>query len=122
MFNKIFKEIFDFIQLLIVDKVGVEEWVVCFQIWSIKNELKMQGLKMVLNMIDFIMLEGKDMLGKVKQLCYKGMYLYDVYLGLLVVVVICVYFFMVFVVKKVFEGFVVKVVLVFMVFFVGQVF
>jgi hypothetical protein len=48
-----------------VDKVGVEERVARFQSRSIKNQAKMQGLKMVLSMIDLTTLEGKDTPGKV---------------------------------------------------------
>ena len=64
-------EIPDFNQSPSVDKVGVEERVARFQTRSIKNEAKMQGLKMVLNMIDLTTLEGKDTPGKVKQMCFS---------------------------------------------------
>ena len=39
----------------------------------------MNGLKLVLNMIDLTTLEGKDTDGKVKQLCYKAMHPHDAY-------------------------------------------
>jgi len=55
-----------------IDKVGVEERVARFQTRSIKNESKMQGLKMALGMIDLTTLEGKDTPGKVKQMCFKA--------------------------------------------------
>ena len=54
-----------------IDKVGVEERVARFQSRSIKNDSKMQGLHMVLNMIDLTTLEGKDTPGKVRQMCLK---------------------------------------------------
>lgn len=74
-----------------VDKVGVEERVARFQSRSIKNESKMQGLKMVLNMIDLTTLEGKDTEGKVKQMCFKAKHLHDAYPNLPTVAAVCVY-------------------------------
>jgi deoxyribose-phosphate aldolase len=84
-------EIPDFNQSPSVDKVGVEERVARFQTRSIKNEAKMQGLKMVLNMIDLTTLEGKDTPGKVKQMCFKAMHLHDAHPGLPTVAAVCVY-------------------------------
>jgi deoxyribose-phosphate aldolase len=83
-----------------VDKVGVEERVARFQTRSIKNESKIQGLKMVLNMIDLTTLEGKDTPGKVKQMCYKAQHLHDLQPGLPTVAAVCVYPSMVAVAKK----------------------
>lgn len=83
-----------------VDKVGVEERVARFQTRSIKNESKLQGLKMVLNMIDLTTLEGKDTPGKVQQMCYKAQHLHDVQPGLPTVAAVCVYPSMVGVAKK----------------------
>jgi deoxyribose-phosphate aldolase len=83
-----------------VDKVGVEERVARFQTRSIKNESKLQGLKMVLNMIDLTTLEGKDTPGKVQQMCYKAQHLHDVQPGLPTVAAVCVYPSMVAVAKK----------------------
>ncbi|MFN9109990.1 MAG: deoxyribose-phosphate aldolase, partial [Bacteroidota bacterium] len=74
-----------------VDKVGVEERIARFQSRSIKNESKMQGLKLVLNMIDLTTLEGKDTPGKVKQMCYKARHLHDQCPGLPAVAAVCVY-------------------------------
>lgn len=51
----------------------------------------MQGLKMVLNMIDLTTLEGKDTEGKVKQMCFKAKHLHDAYPGLPTVAAVCVY-------------------------------
>jgi len=89
--NKTHKNVPDFRLSPSIDKVGVEERVARFQTRSIKNEAKMQGLKMVLNMIDLTTLEGKDTPGKVRQLCYKGQHLHDVHPGLPTVAAICVY-------------------------------
>lgn len=89
--NKTHKNVPDFRLSPTVDKVGVEERVARFQTRSIKNEAKMQGLKMVLNMIDLTTLEGKDTPGKVRQLCYKGQHLHDLHPGLPTVAAICVY-------------------------------
>jgi deoxyribose-phosphate aldolase len=74
-----------------VDKVGVEERVARFQSRSIKNQAKMQGLKMVLSMIDLTTLEGKDTAGKVRQMCFKAAHLHDAYPDLPSVAAVCVY-------------------------------
>ena len=74
-----------------VDKVGVEERVARFQSRSIKNQAKMQGLKMVLSMIDLTTLEGKDTAGKVRQMCFKAAHLHDAYTDLPSVAAVCVY-------------------------------
>ena len=83
-----------------IDQVGVEERASRFTKRSIKKETKLNGLKLVLNMIDLTTLEGKDTDGKVKQLCYKAMHLHDSYPGLPTVAAICVYPSMVKVAKK----------------------
>ena len=64
-----------------IDQVGVEERASRFTKRSIKKEAKLNGLKLVLNMIDLTTLEGKDTDGKVKQLCYKAMHPHDAYPG-----------------------------------------
>lgn len=74
-----------------VDKVGVEERVARFQTRSIKGASKLQGLSMVLSMIDLTTLEGKDTPSKVKQMCYKAAHLHDAYAGLPTVAAVCVY-------------------------------
>ncbi|MEO8771876.1 MAG: deoxyribose-phosphate aldolase [Ferruginibacter sp.] len=74
-----------------VDQVGIEERASRFTKRSIKNETKINGLKLALNMIDLTTLEGKDTDGKVKQLCYKAQHLHDTYPGLPTVAAICVY-------------------------------
>ncbi len=83
-----------------IDQVGVEERASRFTKRSIKKETKLNGLKLVINMIDLTTLEGKDTDGKVKQLCYKAMHLHDSYPGLPTVAAICVYPSMVKVAKK----------------------
>lgn len=92
-----------------IDKVGVEERVARFQTRSIKNESKLQGLKMVLNMIDLTTLEGKDTPGKVKQMCYKAQHLHDLHPGLPTVAAVCVYPSMVSIAKKELENSSVKI-------------
>ena len=74
-----------------IDKVGVEERVSRFQTRSIKGPSKMQGLSMVLSMIDLTTLEGKDTPNKVRQMCFKAQHLHDVYEGLPTVAAVCVY-------------------------------
>src|SRR6476620_10220341 len=74
-----------------IDQVGVEERASRFTKRSIKNESKINGLKLELNMIDLTTLEGKDTDGKVKQLCYKARHLHDSYPGLPTVAAVCVY-------------------------------
>ncbi|MEO6671503.1 MAG: deoxyribose-phosphate aldolase [Ferruginibacter sp.] len=74
-----------------VDQVGIEERASRFTKRSIKNETKINGLMLALNMIDLTTLEGKDTDGKVKQLCYKAQHLHDTYPGLPSVAAICVY-------------------------------
>jgi len=85
------KTIPDFSSPVHVDQVGIEERASRFTKRSIKNETKVNGLKLALNMIDLTTLEGKDTDGKVKQLCYKALHLHDAYPGLPTVAAICVY-------------------------------
>jgi deoxyribose-phosphate aldolase len=87
-----------------VDQVGVEERASRFTKRSIKKESKVEGLKLVLSMIDLTTLEGKDTPGKVKQLCYKAKHLLDTYEGLPTVAAVCVYPSMVRIAKKAIEG------------------
>lgn len=87
-----------------IDKVGVIERVTSFQKRSIKNESKVQALKMALNMIDLTTLEGKDTPGKVKQMCYKAQHVHDFLPGLPTVAAVCVYPSMVKVAKEVLKG------------------
>lgn len=87
-----------------IDQVGVEERAARFTKRSIKKETKLNGLLLTLNMIDLTTLEGKDTVGKVKQLCYKAAHLHDAYEGLPSVAAVCVYPSMVATAKKAVEG------------------
>jgi len=99
----------DFRTSPIIDQVGVEERVARFTTRSIKKSAKMQGLKMVLNMIDLTTLEGKDTEGKVKQMCFKAVHLHDIIPGLPTVAAVCVYPTMVKTAKDALKGTQVKV-------------
>jgi deoxyribose-phosphate aldolase len=99
----------DFRKSPVIDQVGIEERVARICTRSIKKETKVQGLKLVLNMIDLTTLEGKDTEGKVKQMCYKAAHLHDALPGLPTVAAVCVYPSMVKVAKKSVEGTGVKV-------------
>ena len=92
-----------------IDQLGVEERAARFTKRSIKNESKINGLKLALNMIDLTTLEGKDTDGKVKQLCYKASHLHDIYPGLPTVAAVCVYPAMVRIAKKALENTGIKV-------------
>jgi deoxyribose-phosphate aldolase len=81
----------DFTKTATIDQVGVEERCARFTTRSIKKDTKVQGLKMVLSMIDLTTLEGKDTEGKVKQMCYKATHLHDVLPGLPTTAAVCVY-------------------------------
>lgn len=74
-----------------IDQVGVEERCARFQTRSIKNEAKIDGLKLAMSMIDLTTLEGKDSEGKVKQMCYKAMHPHDAFPGIPQVAAVCVY-------------------------------
>jgi deoxyribose-phosphate aldolase len=92
-----------------IDKVGVEERVARIQTRSIKDETKVQGMKMILNMIDLTTLEGKDTPGKVKQMCYKAQHLHDAYSDCPTVAAVCVYPSMVKIAKDALKGSTIKV-------------
>ena len=93
-----------FIDPVRIDQVGIEERAARFTKRSIKNESKLNGLLLTLNMIDLTTLEGKDTEGKVKQMCYKAAHLHDAYPGLPTVAAVCVYPSMVATAKKAVEG------------------
>ena len=92
-----------------VEQTGVEERTIRFTKRSIKGSSKMQGLHMILSMIDLTTLEGKDTPGKVNQLCTKARHLHDHIPGLPTVAAICVYPSMVSVAKKALQGSSIKV-------------
>jgi deoxyribose-phosphate aldolase len=83
-----------------IDQTGTEERVSRFTKRSLKQDTKLDLLKLTLNMIDLTTLEGQDTEGKVKQLCYKAIHLHDAYPGLPTVAAICVYPSMVGIAKK----------------------
>ena len=92
-----------------VDQVGILERAQRITKRSIKSEMKISGLKMVLNMIDLTTLEGMDTQGKVKQLCIKAQHLHDAIPGLPNVAAVCVYPNFVAVAKKCLKGTEIKV-------------
>ena len=92
-----------------VDQVGVEERCARFATRSIKKETKVQGLKLILNMIDLTTLEGKDTEGKVKQMCYKATHLHDILPWLPNTAAVCVYPSMVKIAKEALKNTSVKV-------------
>jgi deoxyribose-phosphate aldolase len=98
-----------FMEPVRIDQVGIEERASRFTKRSIKNESKLNGLLLALNMIDLTTLEGKDTEGKVKQMCYKAAHLHDAYPGLPTVAAVCVYPSMVATAKKAVEGTGIKV-------------
>jgi len=87
-----------------VDETGVNERVARFCTRSIKNESKIEALKMILSMIDLTTLEGQDTPGKVRQLCQKAIHLHDDMPGLPHVAAVCVYPTMVGTAKKALQG------------------
>jgi deoxyribose-phosphate aldolase len=99
----------DFTKTAAIDQVGVEERCARFTARSIKKDTKVQGLKMVLSMIDLTTLEGKDTDGKVKQMCYKASHLHDILPGLPTTAAVCVYPSMVKVAKEALKNTHVKV-------------
>lgn len=110
----------DFLYDLRVDQVGVDDRLARITSRSIKKESKVQGLKMVLNMIDLTTLEGKDTEGKVKQLCYKAQHLADDIPDLPTVAAVCVYPSFVKTAKRYLQGSSVKVASVSTAFPAGQ--
>ena len=74
-----------------VDQVGIIDRINRITSRSIKNEAKIQGLKLALNMIDLTTLEGADTEKKVMHLCNKAQHLHDAYPNLPTVAAVCVY-------------------------------
>lgn len=56
-----------------VDEVMIRERCVAFSKRSLKKEAKLQGLKLILSMMDLTTLEGKDTPGKIYHLCQKAL-------------------------------------------------
>jgi deoxyribose-phosphate aldolase len=74
-----------------VDKLGIEDRVSRITKRSLKSEAKLQGLKMILSMIDLTTLEGMDTIQSVKQLCYKATHNHNELPDLPNVAAVCVY-------------------------------
>lgn len=74
-----------------VDAVGVEEKIARMTKRSIKNESKLQALKLAISMMDLTTLEAKDTPGKVRQLCAKAIRPHDAIPDLPSVAAVCVY-------------------------------
>lgn len=74
-----------------IDQVGVGDRISRITTRSIKSSSKLQGLKMILNMIDLTTLEGADTQGKVSQLCNKAKFLHGSNPDLPTVAAVCVY-------------------------------
>ena len=74
-----------------VDKLGIEDRVSRITKRSLKSEAKLQGLKMILSMIDLTTLEGMDTNKRVEQLCYKATHLHQEFPDLPNVAAVCVY-------------------------------
>ncbi len=74
-----------------IDQVGVDDRITRITKRSIKKEAKIQGLYMILNMIDLTTLEGADTEDKVKHLCYKATHLHDEVPNLPTTAAVCIY-------------------------------
>ena len=81
----------DFLNTPRIDQVGIEDRIARITSRSIKKDSKLQGLYMILNMIDLTTLEGADTDEKVKQLCFKAHHLHDDIPGLPTTAAVCVY-------------------------------
>ena len=91
-----------------VDQVGVEERVARLNKRSIKNESKMEALKLAISMMDLTTLDAKDTPGKVRQLCAKAIRPHEME-GIPSAAAVCVYANLVSVAKQALEGTKVKV-------------
>lgn len=74
-----------------IDHVMIEERAAAFTRRSIKAEAKLQGLKMVIAMMDLTTLEGNDTPGKIAYLCGKAMQPADSSHGVPSCAAVCVY-------------------------------
>ncbi len=93
-----------FLKITPIDQVAVEEKVSRLNKRSIKKESKVQALKLALSMMDLTTLEGKDSVGKVKQLCQKARQPHPAMPNLPSVAAVCVYPSMVKVAKDSLKG------------------
>ena len=83
-----------------INAVEVDEQVAYFQSLNSKEGLKIQDLKMILNMIDFTTLDGKDTESKVQKMCSKAANLNSVFENIPSVAAVCVFPSMVKTAKK----------------------
>jgi deoxyribose-phosphate aldolase len=83
-----------------IDQVMVEERAAAFGKRSIKTSAKLEGLKLVISMMDLTTLEGKDTPGKVAFLCCKAMQPLDPQYQVPSCAAVCVYSSLVRVAKK----------------------
>lgn len=74
-----------------IDQIGVEERVSRFTKRSVKNESKMEALKLALSMMDLTTLDAKDTPGKVRQLCAKAIRPHELFPDLPSAAAVCVY-------------------------------
>ncbi|MFN8154670.1 MAG: deoxyribose-phosphate aldolase [Bacteroidia bacterium] len=74
-----------------IDTVGVEEKIARMTKRSIKNESKLQALKLAISMMDLTTLEAKDTPGKVRQLCAKAIRPHESMPDIPSVAAVCVY-------------------------------
>ena len=92
-----------------IDSVNINERIARLTKRSIKNESKMQALKMAISMMDLTTLEAKDTPGKVRQLCAKAIRPHEAMPELPSAAAVCVYPTMVRVAKEALAGSSVKV-------------
>jgi deoxyribose-phosphate aldolase len=74
-----------------IDQIGVEERISRLTKRSIKNESKMEALKMAISMMDLTTLDAKDTPGKVRQLCAKAIRPHEAMPHLPSAAAVCVY-------------------------------
>jgi deoxyribose-phosphate aldolase len=74
-----------------IDLMGVNDRIARIKSRSIKSLAKIQGLHLVMNMIDLTTLEGTDTPNKIRQLCYMAMHPHDKMSGIPTVAAVCVY-------------------------------
>ncbi len=81
----------DYLKRYPIDETGVMERVERLNKRSVKNEAKVQALKLCLSLIDLTTLEGKDSNGKIIQLCRKAIHPCPGFTDLPTVAAVCVY-------------------------------
>ncbi len=81
----------DYLKRYPIDETGVMERVERLNKRSVKNEAKVQALKLCLSLIDLTTLEGKDSNGKIIQLCHKAIHPCPGFTDLPTVAAVCVY-------------------------------